>query len=47
MRDIILFRDDFSGFGIGEFPFDKDHSATGEYHYVAEPGNHGAWKDQV
>lgn len=47
MRDWILFQDDFRGFGIGEFPFDRDHSATGEYHYVVEAGNHGAWKDQV
>jgi len=47
MRGYILLQDDFSGFGIGEFPFDKDHSATGEYHYVVEQGNHGAWKDQV
>lgn len=47
MRDYILFQDDFKGFGIGEFPFDRDHSATGEYHYVVEEGEHRGWTDQV
>lgn len=47
MRDKVLFEDDFMGFQIGEFPYDRDHSATGEYHYVTEEGNCGAWKDQV
>ena len=36
MRDIVLFQDDFKDFAIGEFPYDKDHSAAGEYHYVTE-----------
>lgn len=44
---ITLFYDDFKNFEIGDFPFDKDHSATGEYHYVVENGYHGAWVDQV
>ena len=43
----MLFSEDFRGFPIGEFPFDRDHSATGEYHYVTEAGDHGAWTDQV
>ncbi len=43
----MLFSEDFRGFPIGEFPFDRDHSATGEYHYVTEAGDHGAWADQV
>lgn len=52
MRDrmkqhITLFEDHFKEFSIGEFPYDKDHSATGEYHYVVEEGYHGAWVDQV
>ena len=47
MREKILFYDDFKGFPIGEFPYDRDHSAAGEYHYVVEQGEHGAWKDQV
>ena len=47
MRDKVLFADDFKGFRIGEFPYDRDHSAAGEYHYVVEEGPHGAWTDQV
>lgn len=42
MRDKVLFADDFKGFRIGEFPYDRDHSAAGEYHYVVEEGAHGA-----
>ncbi len=46
-RDKILFADDFKKFELGEFPYDRDHSATGEYHYVVEEGYRGAWIDQV
>jgi outer membrane protein assembly factor BamB len=46
-RSISLFEDDFKKFAIGEFPFDKDHSATGEYHYVVEEGYRGDWIDQI
>ncbi len=46
-RNIILFEDDFKKFELGEFPYDRDHSATGEYHYVVEEGYRGAWIDQV
>lgn len=47
MKDFFLVKEDFSAFAIGEFPYDRDHSAMGEYHYVPENGNHGRWKDQV
>lgn len=43
----ILFEDNFSGFPIGEFPYDPDHSATGEYHFVIEKGYAGSWVNQV
>jgi rhamnogalacturonan endolyase len=46
-RNTVLFSDDFSGFNIGEFPYDRDHSAMGEYQYIVQPGYHGAWIDQV
>ena len=46
-RNVILFSDDFKKFAIGEFPYDRDHSATGEYHYVVEEGYKGDWVDQV
>lgn len=47
MKDHILFSEDFSSFPIGEFPYDPNHSALGEYHYVVEAGDHGHWVDQV
>lgn len=43
----VLFSEDFRGFPIGEFPYDPNHSAMGEYQYVVEAGDHGAWIDQV
>lgn len=47
MRQEILFQDDFKAFAIGEFPYDRDHSAAGEYHYIVQEGYAGSWKDQV
>jgi rhamnogalacturonan endolyase len=44
---VTLFSDDFRSFPIGEFPYDRDHSAAGEYHYTVEKGRHGAWRDPV
>lgn len=44
---MILFQDNFSKFPIGEFPYDPDHSATGEYHFVTEQGYAGDWINQV
>jgi len=46
-REIVLFYDDFSDFPIGEFPYDPDHSAMGEYQLVSQKGEAGAWVDQV
>ena len=34
MADFILLDEDFSDFPIGEFPYDKNHSAMGEYHFI-------------
>lgn len=47
MKDKILCREDFKDFSIGEFPYDRDHTATGEYHYIVEEGYHGKWYDPV
>ena len=47
MKDIFLSSEDFSDFPIGEFPYDRDHSAMGEYQFVTEQGYHGRWLDQV
>lgn len=37
MADFILLNEDFSDFPIGEFPYDKNHSAMGEYHLSIIP----------
>ena len=42
-----LAREDFSDFSIGEFPYDREHTATGEYHLIREEGYHGRWTDPV
>ncbi|MBO4884859.1 MAG: hypothetical protein J5602_06065 [Clostridia bacterium] len=47
MKDHILCREDFMDFPIGEFPYDPDHTAMGEYQYVTEKGYRGRWLDQV
>lgn len=46
-RDVQLFFDDFKNFKIGEFPYDKSHSAMGEYNCVEYEGYCGAWTDMV
>lgn len=46
-QEVILFYDDFSGFKIGEFPYDPDHCAMGEYQLVSQNGYAGKWVDQV
>lgn len=33
MKSIVLQKEDFSDFNIGDFPYDLEHSAMGEYHY--------------
>lgn len=43
----VLFQDDFKHFPIGEFPYDKNHSAMGEYNYIVNEGYHGGWVDMV
>lgn len=47
MREVVLSHEDFQDFPIGEFPYDRDHSAAGEYHYVTEEGYRGKWIDPV
>lgn len=42
----VLF-DDFSSFPIGAFPYDRDHSAMGEYHYYPDKGYKGGWFDPI
>lgn len=46
-RKVDLIREDFQEFPIGEFPYDKDHSAMGEYQYIPNTGRLGRWYDPV
>lgn len=39
--------DNFSTFPLGAFPYDRDHSAMGEYHFYPEPGYKGGWFDPI
>lgn len=43
---MILFKDDFSKFGISEFPYDKFHTALGEYHHF-KYGNEFSYYDPI
>lgn len=46
-KEILLCREDFRDFPIGEFPYDREHTAVGEYHYRTEEGYRGNWYDPV
>lgn len=47
MRTEYLIHEDFSSFPLGDFPFDKDASAFGEYHFYPKEGYTRGWIDQV
>lgn len=47
IRETKLVYEDFMGFKIGAFPFDREHSAMGEYHLYPTKGEHGIWYDPV
>ncbi|MFA9558167.1 hypothetical protein ACERII_12725 [Evansella sp. AB-rgal1] len=42
-----LLNEDFMDFDISEFPYDRNHSAMGEYHFVINEGYAGKWVDPV
>ncbi len=42
-----LYKENFSDFEMGEFPYDKEHSALGEYHTFTLPGYTGNWYDPI
>lgn len=44
---VVLLQEDFASFPIGPMPFDREHSAMGEYHYYPPEGNTGAWYDPI
>lgn len=46
-QKVVLFQDDFRSFPIGPLPFDREHSAMGEYHFVQQQGYSGQWYDPI
>lgn len=44
---VVLLKDDFASFPIGPLPFDREHSAMGEYHYFPQQGYTGPWYDPI
>ena len=44
---VTLIKEDFKDLELNEFPYDKAHSALGEYHYVKQEGNYGKWYDPI
>ncbi len=44
---VSVFKEDFSSFKLGAFPYDREHSAMGEYHFYPEVGYKGDWFDPI
>lgn len=44
---IEIINEDFSDFKLGELPYDKGHTALGEYHYIKKDGYFGNWYDPI
>lgn len=43
----ILYKEDFKDFPLGEFPYDHEHSAAGEYQTMVYPGYYGSFYDPI
>lgn len=43
----ILFHEDFKDLELAEFPYDRGHTALGEYHYLKQKGTYGNWFDPI
>ena len=39
--------EDFQDLELNEFPYDRGHTALGEYHYIKQPGVYGNWYDPI
>ena len=44
---MIFIKEDFNDFKTGELPYDKGHSALGEYHHIDYPGYFGNFYDPI
>ena len=43
----LIINEDFKDLELNEFPYDRAHSALGEYHYLKQPGKTGNWYDPI
>lgn len=43
LKQVLLYKEDFSNFKVGDFPYDPEHSAMGEYHFYPPEGYQGNW----
>ena len=43
----LIINEDFKDLDLNEFPYDKAHSALGEYHHITQKGNYGNWHDPI
>lgn len=44
---IKVINENFNDFGLNEFPYDRGHTAVGEYQYVKHEGYYGTWYDPI
>lgn len=42
-----LIYEDFTDLELNEFPYDRGHTALGEYHYIKQEGLYGNWYDPI
>ncbi|MDE7161192.1 MAG: hypothetical protein K2N65_00370 [Anaeroplasmataceae bacterium] len=42
-----IFYETFQDLELNEFPYDRGHTALGEYHYIKQPGIYGNWYDPI
>ena len=42
-----IINENFSDFSLAEYPYDKFHTALGEYHHIIQPGYYGNWYDPI
>lgn len=44
---IKLIHEDFKDLELNEFPYDREHTALGEYHHLKPKGSYGRWYDPI
>ncbi|HML45669.1 MAG TPA: hypothetical protein PKE04_02825 [Clostridia bacterium] len=47
MKQTVVFKEDFKGFSVADFPYEQLHGAMGEYHFRPPETYAGAWYDPI